>query len=71
MVSYNVCATFGERVHFYRKKRNLSQEELAESVDLHRVHIGRIERGETNPPLTTICRIAEALHVKVKDLIPF
>jgi transcriptional regulator with XRE-family HTH domain len=71
MVSYKELSTFGERVHFYRKKRNLSQEELAERVDVHRVHIERIERGETNPPLTTICKIAQALQVKVKDLISF
>lgn len=71
MQRFRACLVFGERVAQYRKKLNLSQEELAALVDLHRVHIGRIERGETNPPLTTICKLARALRIKVHDLIPF
>jgi len=69
MGSYNIQVVFGENVRRVRRENKLSQEELAELTNLHRVHLGRIERGETNPPLATMNKIAQALHVKVQDLL--
>ena len=46
----------------------MTQEELADKVKLHYTSLSRIERGETNPPVQTIKRIAQALKRPVKDL---
>jgi transcriptional regulator with XRE-family HTH domain len=54
---------FGNAVRRLRIARGLSQEELADRVELHRTYVGGIERGERNPTLVTIRRIAEALEV--------
>ena len=55
-----------------RKKRaNLTQEKLAEKVDLSVDYIGYIERGKQAPYLKTLERIAKALGVEVYELFFF
>lgn len=52
-----------------RIERGLSQEKLAEIVDLHRTYISGIERGMRNVSLRNIEKIAEALDVGVVELL--
>lgn len=54
---------FGARVRYLRLKAGHSQEELADLCELDRTYIGGIERGERNPSLKNILRIAGALGV--------
>ena len=54
---------FGERVRAARRSAGISQEKLGELAGLHRTYIGHVERGEVNPTLTSITRIAGALAV--------
>lgn len=51
-----------------RLKRNLSQEELAVRVGVHRTYIGMIERAEKNITLKNIDKIASALKIKIYEL---
>ncbi|MDP2746441.1 helix-turn-helix domain-containing protein [Pseudomonas sp.] len=64
------CVAFGEAVRTLRVARGLSQEQFADTVGIHRTYIGGIERGERNPTLTTIQRIANSLAVPARDLLP-
>lgn len=59
---------FGRVVKRIRMKKGISQERLAELVDLHRTYISDIERGGRNVSLVNIYRIAEGLNVKTTDL---
>lgn len=54
-----------------RKDLGISQEELADRCGLHRTYVGGIERGERNPSLVNIGRIADALEVQLVDLFKF
>jgi len=63
------CAEFGLRVRKLREDRGYSQESFAERVEIHRTYVGGIERGERNPTLTMIYRIARALKVKPARLL--
>jgi transcriptional regulator with XRE-family HTH domain len=59
---------FGKRLRALRKQRGLSQEGFSLLVELDRTYIGGIERGERNPGLKVIVRIADALNVPVCEL---
>jgi transcriptional regulator with XRE-family HTH domain len=54
--------SFGSKIRDHRIKLGISQEELAFRSGLHRTYIGGIERGERNPTLLTIVKIAKALR---------
>lgn len=59
---------FGRNLREARKARGFSQEGFAHAVDLDRTYIGGIERGERNPGLKVIVRIADALGLEVAEL---
>ena len=62
------CLKFGAAVRIRRRALGLSQEEFAEKVDCHRNFVGRIERGEQNPTVDTLVRLARAFRCKVSNL---
>lgn len=66
---YKVSKKFGARVQKIRKdKIGISQEEMAGRLGIHRNHLGRIERGESNPPLPLMEKIARILKIHLSDL---
>lgn len=64
----NAINSFAKRIRKLRAEQKISQEELAYRAGLHRTYIGMIERGEKNITLRNIEKIANALHVNIKDL---
>ncbi len=65
----DILVKFGEKVKYYRNKKNISQEKLAELAGLHRTYIGMIERAEKNITLLNIKKIAKALDVNINELL--
>jgi transcriptional regulator with XRE-family HTH domain len=59
---------FGETIRDLRKKRQLSQEALADKASLHRTYIGMIERGEKNITLENIQKISKALDIPLFEI---
>jgi transcriptional regulator with XRE-family HTH domain len=68
-MAQNIRKVFGQRVRKLRKQRGISQEKLAHKVGVHRTYMGFIERGERNPTLTNIEKIAKVLRVSIRDLL--
>jgi transcriptional regulator with XRE-family HTH domain len=64
-----ILSQFGDRVREARRDRGFSQELLAERSGLHRTYIGTVERGERNPALVNLVRIADALEIDVSSLM--
>lgn len=63
---------FGKRLAAIRKRKGITQERLADKVELHRTYIGFIEQGKRNPSIANIRKIAKALSVSLKELFePF
>jgi transcriptional regulator with XRE-family HTH domain len=58
----------GERVRNVRRTRGLTQEALAEVLDLSVAYVSLIERGGRNPPYTTVVAIARALGVPTVEM---
>ena len=54
---------FGQVVRELRLVAGVSQEDLAHRSSLERAHVGRIERGENQPTLWVILKLAEGLGV--------
>jgi transcriptional regulator with XRE-family HTH domain len=63
-----VLRKLGEKVRTYRHERGLTQEALAESLDLSVAYVSLIERGGRNPPFTTVVAIAHALGVSPREM---
>ena len=59
----------GKSVRKLRIKRFWSQAELSKAADVSPAHLGRIERNEHDPHLSTIRKIAQALDVDPSELI--
>jgi transcriptional regulator with XRE-family HTH domain len=62
-------AAVAYRVKALRAERRFSQAALAERAGMHRTYLGSIERGRRNVPLDTVCRLAWALGVDVRELL--
>lgn len=52
-----------------RKSQNLSLDMLSERTGVSKSMLGQIERGESNPTVTTIAKICEGLKVGIEDLV--
>ncbi|HEX7151677.1 MAG TPA: helix-turn-helix transcriptional regulator [Thermoanaerobaculia bacterium] len=61
--------SFGKRVRELRTARGWTQEHLAEESGMNWLQVGHIERGASDPKLSTIIRLAKALGVKPGELL--
>jgi transcriptional regulator with XRE-family HTH domain len=59
----------GRAMRDFRKSRGVSQEALAAMTEMHRTYVGGIERGERNPSLVVLARVALALGVRPWELL--
>lgn len=60
---------FGQRVRELRIGRGMKQIELANRADFNLSYITRLERGETEPGLGLVVKIANALGVPAHELV--
>lgn len=61
--------SIGARLTKYRKENGITQEKLAEIIGVDSKTIGRWERNEYQPSAELLKKIAEAMNVRVSDLI--
>ena len=59
----------GKRIREVRKRLKLTQEKLAEKVNISNVYLGEIERGNKMPSIPVFIAIAEALDVSCDYLL--
>jgi transcriptional regulator with XRE-family HTH domain len=59
----------GDKIHSERKKRKLSQEQLALISGIDRTYLARIEEGKANPSIKVLCKISRTLKVKLFNLL--
>lgn len=62
-------AILGKVIRTIRKKRRLSQEALSGLAGIARTHLTMIEGGTKQANLDTLYRIAQALDMRLSDLI--
>lgn len=59
----------GANIRALRRERKLSQEQLADSIGVHRTYMGGVERGERNLTLRSLERLAERIGVDPVELL--
>jgi transcriptional regulator with XRE-family HTH domain len=59
----------GQRIREIRKERRMSQTELAEKAGVALMTISRLERGQHDPHMRTLWRIARSLGVPLLELV--
>ena len=62
---------FGLNVVYYRKRKKLTQLQLAELVDIDRSHISAIELGNVGVSFDVIFKMCEVLDIEAKSLFDF
>ena len=62
---------FGLNVVFYRKRKRLTQFQLAELVDVDRSHISAIELGNVGVSFDVLFKLCEVLEVTPKEMFDF
>jgi transcriptional regulator with XRE-family HTH domain len=58
----------GERIRTYRKRKGISQEELAHIASFSTSYISDIERAEKSPTIDSLVRITDALGISLEEL---
>ena len=68
---FNEFKKLGLNIAYYRKERGLSQIQLAETIDISRTHMSRIENNDCAVSLDVIFSIAKALNIPIARLFEF
>jgi transcriptional regulator with XRE-family HTH domain len=66
----DVTVRFGNRLREVRKGKGMTQEKLAETASLSRNYVNDVERGRRNVTIMTVESLAQALGVRMADLMP-
>lgn len=61
----------GLNIVYYRKRKKLTQLQLAELVDIDRSHVSAIELGNVGASLDVIFKLCEVLDITPKTLFDF
>ena len=64
----NIKKVFGEKVKRIRKKRNLTQEQLAELIDISPRNLSKIEVGDCFVKAETLEKLSKALDISTEEL---
>ena len=59
----------GDAVRELRKRRGMSQEQLAAASGLHPTYLSGVEQGNRNPTWRVLGRLSDALEVRLSDLV--
>lgn len=61
----------GSLIRDIRKSQKISQEELGARTGLNYKFIGSIERGQRNPSIATVSKLARGLHTNIQNLFHY
>ncbi|MHA6485231.1 helix-turn-helix domain-containing protein [Paenibacillus sp. strain BS8-2] len=59
----------GENIRLARKSKGLSQEQLALRAEINASYMGQVERGEKNPTIDVLGKIALAMNTPLEELV--
>ncbi len=69
MTKDELLKKFGLNVKFARMRKNLTQEQLAEMMDIHWTYVAKIETGRINMSLGKVLELAKVLNIDINKLL--
>lgn len=70
MVKYEIdYKSVGERIKNSRISKNMTQDKLAELIDINPSHLSNIEKGKTKMSTETLAKIARSLNTSIDYLL--
>ncbi|OBR66718.1 hypothetical protein A7K91_00090 [Paenibacillus oryzae] len=63
-----ISKVLGERLRTYRRRKNMTQEELAHRASFSTSFISDVERAEKSPTIESLVRITDALGITLEEL---
>lgn len=66
-----ILKKLGKKLKEIRKKKGITQESLAEKVNIHQTYVGKLETGKSNPSFLMLYKISKVLDVKLPELLDF
>lgn len=60
-----------DKIKWYRRNNNLTQEQLSEKLGVNLTYISSIERYQRGVSLKVLYKLSRVFHIKVKDLFDF
>jgi transcriptional regulator with XRE-family HTH domain len=67
----NLKTWFGKRLRYLRRTREMTQEQLAESINVSAEFISNVERGVNAPSFETLEKLSKVLDVPVFEMFLF
>jgi transcriptional regulator with XRE-family HTH domain len=64
----NTKQMIGARIKQIRNRKGLTQDQLAEKMEISPKYLSSIERGRENPTLDTLIKLSDSLDVKISDI---
>ncbi len=61
--------SIGEKLKQLRKRKNISQQELAEILEVHPKHISRYENNASRPSIDALLKLRDLFHVSLDYLV--
>ena len=60
---FDILKVCGQNIRQYRKKKGLTLGQISNSLGITGAYLGYLERGQRNPSLLTLAKIADVLEV--------
>lgn len=64
-----ICVEVGSKIRAIRNYKGISLEDLSDKCGIDPAPLSKLERGETNPTIQTLYRIAQGLNVELSEII--
>jgi|SRR3989338_4619285 len=61
----------GRKLREYREQKGITQQQVADSIDVHVSYYAGIERGEENPSISVVEALCKLFRVKASNILPF
>ena len=67
---FNIDEYIGNKIKYYREKKNISQKELGELLNTTSQTISRYESGKRGTDQDILFKLAEYFHININDFFP-